>query len=539
MEETTRRIRIALLTSDEEFRRALAAALPDYRFSDDLVEARLAIVDVREDEAALIAGLPPDVPVLALVGARTFEDARAMIRARADDVLDRAAPAGQLRQAIEQLLFHPTVPRSGTTALSSELFYLRDVSQAASEGMALLWLFNRIVDIVARALGVDNVSLMLIEFDPETKKELLRIKAARGLTEEIIRTTRIELGQPISGLVAERGQAMLIADVEKAGLGIAASRPRYHDKGLLSVPIKTRRQTLGVLNVNNKAGGGSFDDYDLALLVTLCNQAALAIDNTWMYDRLNQHAGQLAELNKRLRAISQAKSELIVNLSHELKTPLTAIQGYVDLLRSGVVAAERIPEILAKVHDRTRNLGRLAGRLITFFALDSGLAKYYFQTFPFDVLVQKCLDDQRPAIEAQALAVQFDRDSLHRFVHADQAQYQELLGALLENAVKFNRPEGTVRLRGEAADVNGRAYLEVFVEDSGHGVPENLRETIFEEFRQTDDLLTAKPAGLGLGLAIARAISQGHGCRIRLVKSDDAGSVFAFTVPLETGAAES
>lgn len=533
MSDAERQVRLALLSPDANLRRDLSAALSAYLLADELEGARLAIVDLQDREATLIAGLPPDLPVLALVAGRTFENARAALAAGANDVLERTAAPDAVRQAVEGLLYRPTVPRTASSALSSELFDLRDISQAASEGMALTWLFNRIVEIIAQALEVANVSLMLLEFDADTQTERLCIKAARGLSDEIVRTTRIALGEHISGLVAMRGEPLLVNDVEQAGLGVVLNNPRYHGKGLLSVPIKTRRQVLGVLNVNNKTGGGSFDDYDLALLVTLCNQAALAIDNTWMYERLNQHANQLAELNKQLRGISQAKSELIVNLSHELKTPLTAIQGYIDLLRSGVIGAERVPEILAKVHDRTRHLGRLAGRLITYFALDSGLAKYYFQEFPFDTLIDKCLEDLRPALESQAIVLRLDRPSLHRFVYADQAQYQELLNSLLDNAIKFNRKGGTVSLRGEPVTVDGRPYLDVFVGDTGMGVAENLRETVFEEFRQTDNLLTAKPAGLGLGLAIARSISQGHGGRIRLVQSSPDGSTFAFTVPME------
>ena len=97
----------------------------------------------------------------------------------------------------------------------------------------------------------------------------------------------------------------------------------------------------------------------------------MAIDNARLYEELREHAASLAVVNKELDRVSRAKSELIVNLSHEIKTPLTAIQGYVDLLKSGLIDPHKTAAVLAKVHDRSRHLSRLAERLIAFFALDS------------------------------------------------------------------------------------------------------------------------------------------------------------------------
>jgi signal transduction histidine kinase len=531
-------MKIALLTSDPALFQHVSGALRGYAVIGELADAKVILVDLKPQQTTLPSPLPAGVPVVALAPTRTFDVARALFLNGAADVLVRTAPVGTLRDAVERLLFGAIAGPATGPGLANELFFLRDVSQAAAEGATLPWLFERIVEVVAEAMGVDIVSLMLLEFDPEVRKALLRIKAARGLPDDVVEVTRVELGHGISGRVAANGQPLLITDVEQAGLALAASHPRYLNKALLSVPIKARSQTIGVLNVNNKVRGDVFDERDMALLMTLCNQAGLAIDNTRLFEDLRQNAGRLGALNQKLRQIGKAKSELIVNLSHEIKTPLTAIQGYVDLLRAGLVEPRRTAEILGKVHERSQHLARLAERLIIFFTLDSGLAGFFPQSFLAEEWVRVCVDELRPRAEAKSVRFEVDVESLRLPVLADRQYYRELLLALLDNAIKFNRKDGAVRVYGKRIEHEGQAHLEVFVQDTGPGIAENLQAAIFEDFKQTDDIMTAKPDGLGLGLAIARAIVDGHGCRLRLVRSDADGSVFAFTMPIDTAPAE-
>lgn len=523
---------IALLTVDPDLRQRLADCLPNFHFSILTADAQLILVDLPPGEIALPPLLPPGVPVVALVPGRTYESVRPLFLAGAADVLDRDAPLSELRETLERQLFEPPVHRPSTRSLAAELFYLREVSQAAAEGAALSWLFERIVAATADILGADIVSLMLLEEEEESEKSLLRIKAARGLSEEIIRLARVEVGRGISGLVAQRGEPLLLPDVEKADLGVVSSNPRYVNKGLLSVPIKVRREIIGVLNVNNKIGGKPFQDEDLALLVTLCAQAGLAIDNARLFEELRRRADELTTLNERLRHFNQAKSELIVNLSHEFKTPLTAIQGYLDLLQSGLVPPDKTNEILARVGNRSRHLNRLTERLLTYFALDSKLAQFYTETFNFLALTADAVELAKATADRKQVRIEVDEMSLTCLAQADKAHYRELLLALLDNAVKFNREGGRIRISGARLVEGDRHLLEVSVADTGEGIAAALQQDIFEDFRQTENIMTAKPDGLGLGLAIARAVTEGHRCGIRLAKSDREGTTISFTVPL-------
>ncbi len=521
---------IALICEDDVLRKRLTRDLTQYDWTNQSDGARALVVDAVDEIPE--PTFSHDAPVIVLSATVTFASARAWFRAGASDVLERSTSPEELATAIEAALAHAASTHRAPRALGAELFHLRDVSQAVAEGAELPWIFDRIVQTVSEALGVNLVSLMLLEPDPDKERDVLRIKAARGLEEKVARETKIVAGEAISGKVLASGQPLLVPNVEQAGLGIAENRQRYAGKGLLSVPIKARQKTIGVLNVNNKTNGEGFDQSDLALLLTLCNQAGLAIDNASLFDQLRRHAQELSALNRQLKHISQAKSELIVNLSHELKTPLTAIQGYVDLLKSGLIEEDKVSDILAKVHERSRHLSRLTERLVSFFALDSGLVKFYRQPFKFDVFVWKCTDELRERAKVRQVALDVDAPSLRQAVIADEQHYRELLLALLDNAIKFNRKGGAVRIYGRLPEENPQTHLEVFVEDTGTGIANNLRDIIFDDFRQTDDIMTAKPDGLGLGLAIAKAVTKGHKCDLRLAATGPEGTSFSFTIPL-------
>jgi signal transduction histidine kinase len=534
MNETTPRI--ALLCSDSNRAAKLRARLVDYDWTDGRAGARLLVL-APADTAERLPLRNVGQPLLVLAPEDDFAAARHWFAAGAQDVLPAGASTEQIDAAIRKLLDRPGhAANAEPVGLAPELLHLRDVSQTASEGGELSVLFERIVATVAETLDADLVSLMLVEQDADDAAPVLRIKAARGLDEGVRERAAVPLGKSISGRVAATGQPLLIVDVEKAGLGVATNRARYTGKGLLSVPIKARQRTIGVLNVNNKAGGDPFDETDMALLTTLCNQAGLAIDNASLFETLLGRTRDLEHLNEQLRRISQAKSELIVNLTHEIKTPLTAIQGYIDLLRSGMVEKEKLPGVLEKVHERSRHLSRLAERLVTFFALDSGLATFYKRPFKFDVFAWKCIEEIRSRALAKQIDLDIDAPSLRHAVVGDEQHYRELLLALLDNALKFNQKGGALLMWGKPTDDD--AMLEVFVADTGRGIAENLHDIIFEDFRQTDDIMTAKPDGLGLGLATAKSVTAGHGCDLRLVDTSPDGTTFAFTIPLHVDVEE-
>ncbi len=152
-----------------------------------------------------------------------------------------------------------------------------------------------IVKTIMTVMRAKICSLMLV--DPETK--MLKIKASQGLSKEIIRDTKIKIGEEISGWIAKEGQPLLVEDVEEDPRFKRRNKEKYLTKSLLSAPLRTSEGVIGVLHVNNKISGEIFDYDDLLLLSALGNQIALSIENAQLNAKLSKMAKELAHAKKR------------------------------------------------------------------------------------------------------------------------------------------------------------------------------------------------------------------------------------------------
>jgi len=414
--------------------------------------------------------------------------------------------------------------------LATDMVYFRELSELAGSGGDLRTFFDRIVAVVSDIMDAQIVSLMLVN----ERFNTLWIVAARGLEEDILRTSSVRVGEGISGRVAKEGKPLLIRDVEvEPSTLIEKSSNKYNTKGLMSVPIRIRNKVIGVLNVNNKRTGLPFDASDLNLLVVLSNQAGLAIDNARLFADLQSKAQSLERANPELKRINKAKTDLIVNLSHEIKTPLTAIIGYVDLLIGGALEdKEKIMGFLSKISMRGRDLNRMVERIITFFALQTDSVDWILEEVQLTKLVYEVVDKLQNLARERNVEIEVNGPSLSYNIWVDLPQFQEVFRNMIENAILFNRSGGKVMIYGEAVSRGSRS-VQVHVSDTGHGVPDSLTPKIFDGFVQTENLLRDKPEGLGIGLAMSRAIVEGHHGTLKLTANSPNGATFTVTLPLK------
>jgi hypothetical protein len=244
---------IAVLTSDPVLYQSTEKALRGFSISNTFADARVIIADIGSRKMALPPGLPAGVPVIALVPRRTFDLARALFNAGASDVLVRNVPPGTLGDAVEALLAAAPRPAGSprTTGRGSAVA-ARSVRMARNN-QDLPIFFQRIVDSVADTLDVDIVSLMLAETDPEMQRDILRIRAAKGLSEQIIRLSRVEIGNGISGLVAAKGEPLLVQDVEQTDLGVPCRVRAIRPRACFRCRSKRCGRTIGVLKSTTRS----------------------------------------------------------------------------------------------------------------------------------------------------------------------------------------------------------------------------------------------------------------------------------------------
>jgi len=229
----------------------------------------------------------------------------------------------------------------------------------------------------------------------------------------------------------------------------------------------------------------------------------------------------------RLKRLERTREEFVANVSHELRTPLSLITGYAETLLDG---AKDNPEVATKflqtIDRNTRRLDLLIQDLLTISALESGRVALNCQPVKLRLVIERNLADLRTQAAARKIVLVNDFPDLT--AHADETRTEQVLSNLLENAVKYGREGGTVRVGGRKT---GDGKLEVFVQDDGPGIPVEALERVFERFYRVDKARSREQGGTGLGLSIVKHIVQSHGGRAWVESEIGHGAKFFFTLP--------
>jgi signal transduction histidine kinase len=240
-----------------------------------------------------------------------------------------------------------------------------------------------------------------------------------------------------------------------------------------------------------------------------------------------QMAGRIAEQWRELSRQDQQRRELVANISHDLRTPLTSLHGYLEtlLMKADTLDSAERRRYLEIALGQSRKVGRLAQSLFDLARLESGLIQPDKEVFILPDLVQDVFQKFELAAEARGvrLTAGFDRELPP--VEADVGMIERVLTNLLDNAIRHSPSGGTVDVRMTATD--GAAV--VAVSDEGPGIPEPLRAALFT--RPSAWRWDRAQAG-GLGLLTVHRILALHGCDIRLDPRPDRGAVFEFRLPV-------
>ena len=247
----------------------------------------------------------PNLMVILITGYGSLESAKAAINQGAFDYLTKPIESQELLDSVNSAIKRRKEELSQRQVLAlwkeknrqlkariSDLNALHQAAVVMASTIDLEQLLGTIIGLATKVIGARVGSIMLLD---DTGKEL-RISNAIGIDPEVIRNTRLPLGESIAGYVAKHGEPLIVKDVEKDRRFRRTNRQRYETKSLISAPLLVKERLLGVINLNNKKRGGKFDERDLKLLVTFANQAAIAIDNAQLFDDRQRKIQQLSFL---------------------------------------------------------------------------------------------------------------------------------------------------------------------------------------------------------------------------------------------------
>jgi signal transduction histidine kinase len=241
-------------------------------------------------------------------------------------------------------------------------------------------------------------------------------------------------------------------------------------------------------------------------------------------DELGELAASFNRMSERLLLSLEARRQMTADVAHDLRTPISIILGHLDAIEDGVVPSA---EALRVIRDEAGRLERLVQDLHVLALADAGALPLTRARQDLQPVLEQAVAARLPVAHARGLVLELCAPTELPLVEIDAARIAQVLGNLLENALRHTPPGGRVRLGALAA---GR-QIEVAVTDSGDGIEPQALGRVFDRFYRADPSRHREGGGSGLGLAIARSIVEAHGGRI-WVESGGRGAVFTFALPI-------
>jgi len=253
--------------------------------------------------------------------------------------------------------------------------------------------------------------------------------------------------------------------------------------------------------------------------------------------RLEELNAALNQANEELKELDRLKSNFLATVSHEFKTPLTSIKAFAEILHDELEAQDVPAEMrrfLRIIDSESDRLARLIKNILDLSRIESGRMVWRMTDIPAATVIDATLDGLLPAIREKEIRLERELPCLDAMLHGDPDRLQEVFTNVLDNAIKASgRGQRIVfGCRADAPSVNGAfGRLEFFVQDEGHGIPEDQLERIFDRFHQVSAEGRRRKGGTGLGLAISREIVEHHGGRIWAESRSGSGSTFHILLP--------
>jgi signal transduction histidine kinase len=404
--------------------------------------------------------------------------------------------------------------------------FLRNLDSAPS-------LANGFVDRITRSLGIEGA---VIIYRAKASTESLAI-ATEPMTANL---DALEAGADCLSEIWPSADYRGVARAE------ATTHPRYEEKRqlVLSVfdrwkaelllPLVYEREVRGVVAFGARRSGHEYSAEDYRLLTTLTDQLALSLENGRLYEESLKAYHRIEATNRKLIEMDRIKKDFVANICHELRTPVSTIIGYGEVLRdSGFTGGAR--DILDRLVNNGQELSSLMDNLMNFSRMEVDSPSAQLELVKLKEIVAALEMMTHRLIRERPIQFGIHMEAAVDTIQSDGQKLQQILVQLLTNALKFTekgRIELSIRMRRDRAE----EFLEIAVTDTGIGIRQEDQKIIFEDFRQLDGSSTRQYGGTGLGLGLCRKLAAALGGEIQVSSEFGVGSVFSLFLPIRSPA---
>ena len=308
-----------------------------------------------------------------------------------------------------------------------------------------------------------------------------------------------------------------------------------------TLPLVRGDQIIGFLFLGPRAHG-AYTNYDIGMVFDIKHELAIAIQNAasleavkelnaHLQQRIDSATDELRSSNEQLRGLDTAKDEFVSMASHQLRTPLTSVKGYISMMLEG--DAGRITKMQKQfLHEALTSSERMV-HLINDFLNVSRIQTGKFLIDPREADLVKIVKQEVRALETTAEArnmrLKLELPPKPVLMTIDEGKIRQVIMNFIDNALYYSKPDTDIR-------VSVRVFaheVKLEVTDQGIGVPHAQQSQLFTKFFRADNARTQRPDGTGVGLYLAKRVIDGHDGRLLFSSKENVGSTFGFTLPLQ------
>lgn len=418
----------------------------------------------------------------------------------------------QAREEAELAQQRLTVLAEASHILASSLDYETTLSNVARLVVPQFadWCSVHIVqeDGSTKQLAVAHIDPSKVEFIHELQHRFPPDPDAPRGVPNVIRT-----GQPeITPEITDALLTQLLADPELLRIVRALGL-----RSAMTLPLIARDRVVGAISFVTAESGRLYGASDLALAQDLARRAAAAIDN--------------AQLYKQAEAAIRVRDQFLTFASHELKTPITSVMGFAELLHRRTPHAtdltERDRRALSLIYTESARLGQLINSMLDLSRIEAGQLNIQHNPVDLNALTARVVEAQQITLQRHTLS--YSAPDSPVIISGDELRLEQVLQNLMQNAIKYSPQGGPVLVKLEPA-AHGVALS---VSDNGIGIPQDTIPRLFSRFFRADNAKAHQISGLGIGLFVVKQIVNLHGGRIEVASREGEGSTFTVHLPLE------
>lgn len=381
---------------------------------------------------------------------------------------------------------------------------LLEISRTLSSNLNLDSLLASIVDTAKQMTQTEDASILLLDEGTGS----LYFEATTSLGREALLSESVPLDGSAAGWIVTQGRPLILDNLQKEKRHYEQPEQKvdFVTRNLVGVPLQVKDKTIGVLEVLNSKSEGPFSDDNLDTLTILAAAAAVAIENARLFEQSDQ----------------------IATIVHELRTPITSIVGYSELLlkRSNIDPQDKTA-FIEIINREAEQLRLMVNNFLDLARLETRRRHLKIVPTCLNNIISDAVRLLMPQAEDHAIDLRCALPDQPINILADPQYLKRVFINLISNAIKYNYPSGHV----DISIVQHHTTIDVLIADTGVGIPPVLLNHIFDKFYRVADQQESV-TGSGLGLAIVKEILEAHGGTIRAESVQGHGSTFTVTLPL-------